>query len=76
MPEGETAKLTFTLQAPKEFTLALRRPAWTTGDFKITINGQLFATPAISSRDVRAAPLPASTYVEISREWKTGDASS
>src|SRR2546427_2299804 len=28
-PEGETAKLALRLRAPREFTLALRRPYWT-----------------------------------------------
>ena len=33
-PEGETATLTLTLAAPREFTLALRRPAWAGDGFR------------------------------------------
>jgi DUF1680 family protein len=77
LPEGDTARLTLTLKAPESFTLALRRPSWTTPAFKIMIDGTPFAIPAAkqpgdSSSAVSAALLP-SSYVEVTRTWKTGD---
>ncbi|MCK5651546.1 MAG: glycoside hydrolase family 127 protein, partial [Gemmatimonadetes bacterium] len=36
-PEGETARLTFTVQSPKEFTLALRRPHWAGDGFSVRV---------------------------------------
>jgi hypothetical protein len=63
LPEGEAAKLTFTLQAPREFTLALRRPAWAGGEgFSVCVNGEPWV----------CLPLPGS-YVEIRRRWRSGD---
>jgi len=74
MPEGEIAKLTLTVKEPTEFTLALRRPAWTTAAFKATINGQtLPASMTEQAAAARPESLPPSTYVEIRRTWKTGD---
>jgi len=49
------------MKAPQRFTLALRRPSWAGDGFAAHVNGQ---------------PVPASgpgSYVEITREWKTGD---
>ena len=43
LPEGETAKLTLTLRAPREFTLALRRPYWAGSAFQARVNGQELA---------------------------------
>jgi hypothetical protein len=62
-PEGETATLKFTLKAPKDFTLALRRPSWAGTGFVVKINNQA----------VKDASKPGS-YVELKRRWKTGDA--
>jgi DUF1680 family protein len=39
-PEGESASLKFTLKAPKQFTLALRRPSWAGDGFTVKVNGQ------------------------------------
>ena len=39
-PEGESATLKFTLAAPKEFTIALRRPFWAGAGFSVKINGE------------------------------------
>jgi DUF1680 family protein len=61
-PEGESATLKLTLKAPKQFTLALRRPSWAEAGFTVQVNGQ-----AIKQL---AAP---GSYVEIKRNWKTGD---
>ncbi|HUC41383.1 MAG TPA: glycoside hydrolase family 127 protein [Gemmatimonadales bacterium] len=79
-PEGETAKLTFTVRAPREFTLALRRPYWTGAGFQVKLNGQPIA-PAAEHPDSNArrrsqyrdADADVSSYVELKRVWKTGD---
>ena len=81
-PEGETAKLALTLQAPREFTLALRRPYWAGENFSVSVNGQ-----AVSERVVREKgagdeerggtlydwPYVASSFVELKRTWRSGD---
>jgi hypothetical protein len=61
-PEGDEATATITLTAPKTFTLALRRPSWAGNGFSLRVNGA----------QVESLPAPGS-YVEISREWKSGD---
>ena len=67
LPEGDTARLTISLPRPKRFTVALRRPFWTTDGFAIRVNGRPERVgPAGAAR-------PASTYVEITRTWREGD---
>jgi DUF1680 family protein len=61
-PEGESASLKLTLKAPKQFTLALRRPSWVGEGFAVKVNGQ----------PVKQLPA-AGSYVELKRKWKTGD---
>jgi DUF1680 family protein len=61
-PEGDSASITLDLRAPRQFTLALRRPSWAGADFGVRVNGQ--AQPALPN---------AGSYVEIKRTWKTGD---
>jgi DUF1680 family protein len=61
-PDGEAAKLTVTLKAPREFTLALRRPAWAGDGFAVTVNGDV----------MRDLPAPGA-YVEVKRTWRSGD---
>jgi uncharacterized protein len=61
-PEGDAATVKLTLQKPKSFTLALRRPSWAGNGFEVKVNGQA----------VTSVPGPGS-YVEIKRTWKTGD---
>jgi uncharacterized protein len=61
-PEGDAATLTIATRAPKDFTLALRRPSWARDGFAVTVNGQ----PA----GALGAP---GSYVEIARTWKSGD---
>ncbi|MHC4299130.1 MAG: beta-L-arabinofuranosidase domain-containing protein [Planctomycetota bacterium] len=82
-PEGESAKLTFTLDAPREFVLALRRPAWAGDGFTVKVNGEIVSEDVIdplrevpeSGRRVEDRRLPESgSYVELKRTWKTGDA--
>ena len=62
-PEGDSATLKLTLAAPREFTLALRRPAWAGDGFAVKVNGH----------DV-ADLLPPGNYVELKRRWQSGDA--
>jgi DUF1680 family protein len=61
-PEGESATATVTVESPKEFTLALRRPAWAGEGFQVAVNGE----------PVAELPQP-SAYVEIKRTWNNGD---
>jgi DUF1680 family protein len=62
-PEGDRASFTFTLPAPRAFTLALRRPSWAGDGFSVTVNGA----------PIGSLP-PPDSYVEVNRTWKTGDA--
>jgi DUF1680 family protein len=61
-PEGETASLKVNVNAPTEFTLALRRPLWAGEGFNVKVNGQV----------VDGLPKPGS-YVELKRIWTSGD---
>ncbi|HKY29819.1 MAG TPA: beta-L-arabinofuranosidase domain-containing protein, partial [Pyrinomonadaceae bacterium] len=61
-PEGDSATLRLTLQKPKQFTLALRRPAWAGTGFEVKVNGKPVKTDAKPG-----------SYVELKRTWKTGD---
>src|SRR5262245_33175827 len=82
-PDGENATMTLTLPSAKLFTLAVRRPSWAGDAFKISVNGQSVEVPALASLRAGSAGgrnvgsddrlLQPSSYVEIAREWKTGD---
>jgi len=82
-PEGETAKLALRLEAPQQFTLALRRPYWAGQGFRVRLNGQTVVAPgqepAPDSFDqsgrsqYRRPPYDASSYVELKRLWRSGD---
>ena len=61
-PEGDSATVNFTMQRPKSFTLALRRPSWAGDGFAVKVNGKSVVTLARPG-----------AYVEIKRTWKTGD---
>ncbi len=61
-PEGESATLKLALKAPRQFTLALRRPSWAGAGFAVKVNGQ--------SMKERSKP---GSYVEVKRKWKSGD---
>jgi uncharacterized protein len=61
-PEGESATLRLALNSPREFTLALRRPAWATDGFTVAVNDQPIT-------DLRQPD----SYVELKRTWKSGD---
>ncbi len=62
LPLGQSATVKFSPQAPKKFTLALRRPYWAGNGFSVKVNGSAVKTTA--------AP---DSYVDIARTWKAGD---
>jgi DUF1680 family protein len=82
-PDGDSAKLTIALPAPKEFALAVRRPVWAGDAFAVKVNGAPIEQPSLANlRDLNAggrggAPgmeaAQASSYVELKRVWKSGD---
>ncbi|NIM99587.1 MAG: hypothetical protein GTO24_16410 [candidate division Zixibacteria bacterium] len=82
-PEGESVIVKMTLQSPKEFTLALRRPYWVGEGFSVKVNGKTVSEDVIdpyrgvpeSGRPVasRKGVEHSGTYVELKRVWKTGD---
>jgi DUF1680 family protein len=82
-PDGDSAKLTIASGRSKQFTLAIRRPGWAGDGFAIKVNGQKLDVPPVASLRVGGAggrdmgfdegQLPPSSYVDIKREWKTGD---
>ena len=61
-PEGDSATLKLTLQKPKQFTVALRRPSWAGTGFAVKVNG----SPV---KDLSKA----GSYLELKRTWKSGD---
>jgi hypothetical protein len=61
-PEGDTATATVTVESPREFILAFRRPKWAGEGFRVAVNGERVAEVSEPG-----------TYVEIKRTWKTGD---
>jgi len=61
-PEGDAATLKIKTAKPHSFTLALRRPSWAEAGFVVKVNGAA----------IKDASKPG-TYVEIKRNWKTGD---
>ena len=84
LPEGESATFHLSLDQPRQLTLALRRPYWSTEAFAVSINGQpvaqeLLADPHVPAygrrrggRDSEEEP-GKSYYVHLTRTWKTGD---
>ncbi len=81
-PEGETVKLALTVEKPRDFTLALRRPWWSTKDFLIKINGQPLSPEELAPSSKSHNPQYAfaektkertSYFIEVKRLWKTGD---
>jgi uncharacterized protein len=78
-PEGETAKLTLQVPAPRRFTLALRRPYWAGDGFVIKVNGQdVTPRPQVPAAGAarsqyRGTAFPSSVFTELPRTWRTGD---
>ncbi len=89
LPDGDSATLKLTLEAPREFTIALRRPYWAADGFAVRVNGEsmaadLLADPRIpaygrrrESQSTRAGAGSSrsgpSYYVQLKRTWKTRD---
>src|SRR5215471_19051778 len=48
-PEGDSATLSLTLPAAREFTIALRRPVWAGDGFEIKVNGIRVEQPQLAS---------------------------
>jgi hypothetical protein len=61
-PETDEARLTVTMKAPKNLTIAVRRPLWAGQGFSVKVN----------DREIDEVPGPGS-YVDITRTWNTGD---
>jgi len=61
-PIGSSATVIIKTSAPKEFTLALRRPYWAGIGFGVKVNGE----------DLKEVP-PADSYVKVRRTWRDGD---
>jgi hypothetical protein len=80
-PEGETATLRLMLDAPRTFTLALRRPYWAGDGFRVTVNGEPVTDSGPPEVDAAASPGRrqydhpdrASTIVQLTRTWRSGD---
>lgn len=81
-PDGEDATLRFQLEAPRPFTLALRRPYWSGDGFAVRVNGEPVPVSVATAGPPKAPrqtpggpgqPPPASTYVEVARTWNAGD---
>lgn len=82
-PDGDSATIRVTLPRPKTFTLAMRRPSWAGDGFAVKVNGVAVPQPTLASlragaaggRDTgeRETTLQPSTYVELTRAWKSGD---
>lgn len=81
-PEGDSALIRITINAPKEFTVFLRRPWWAKEGFAVKVNGQALPAEALlqksSAENVQYARAIKNRnqfgyYVEIRRQWKSGD---
>jgi DUF1680 family protein len=83
-PDGDTATIRVALPAPKQFTLAVRRPIWAGDGFAIAVNGSVLEQPKLSTlHDPVAGGRPggvgnesarmSSTYVYLTRTWANGD---
>lgn len=82
-PEGDSATVTVTLPAPREFTIAVRRPTWAGDAFTVRVNGADLPQPPLAALRAGAAGgrvtadhhigLEPSSYVTIKRAWRNGD---
>ena len=83
-PDGGRASIRITLPLAATFTLMVRRPWWAGDEFTIAVNGTPLPQPPLASlTDLVAggraggpgneSEAPASSYVRITRQWKTGD---
>ncbi len=83
-PDGDAATIRVSLPRAKSFTLSVRRPLWAGDGFAIAVNGTALPQPPIASLNDPVAggraggignesELASSSYVNITREWQTGD---
>ena len=82
-PDGDAATITVTVPAAATFTIAVRRPVWAGDAFVVKVNGARVDVPPLASlragsaggRNVPTedAATQFSSYVELKRQWKTGD---
>ena len=77
-PVGERARLTVATDAPRPFTLSLRRPRWAGEGFAVWVNGEAVEADArdaepVADPDLYAWNFPASDYVDVERTWRGGD---
>ncbi len=61
-PYGDTSNIT--VNKSGSYTIAVRHPAWTTDDYKVTVNGS-----DVTSNVTKGT----ASYVEINRSWTAGD---
>jgi DUF1680 family protein len=77
-PVGERARLTVATDAPRAFTLSLRRPHWAGEGFGVRVNGVPVEAGGRgegggADPDLYAWDFPASDYVDVERTWRGGD---
>ena len=81
-PDGDAAQLRLSMPDSRRFTLAVRRPGWAGDAFEIRVNGERMPQPPLASLRAGAAggrsvggeaALPPSVFVELARDWKSGD---
>ena len=83
-PDGDTATMTLTMPAAKEFTVAVRRPYWAGDGFVLKVNGTALPQPTLASLRQGGAggrgnapgnesERQSSSYVELKRTWRSGD---
>ncbi len=83
-PEGDSVEAALTLKSTREFTIAIRRPFWVATNFSVKVNGELVneSEPRAedaqfrgrgTGRTTRTTSRPVSSYIELKRDWKTGD---
>jgi uncharacterized protein len=61
-PDQPRSRLRLSLENPAPFALRLRHPGWAAAGFRVSINGETFATDSRPS-----------SYVTLEREWRDGD---
>jgi len=73
-PMGDSATVGLEMDAPKEFTLAFRRPFWAGDGFAVSVNGEPVSELGPAGKGKSGAPPSAeSSFVMLKRLWKPGD---
>jgi len=65
-PLGETATLKLNLDAPRKFTLLLRKPSWAGTGFGVKVNGVPVPKDSLDASSI-------ANYVGVLHTWKDGD---